>query len=245
MTSPRADFLDWPRPAIVRPTSPDVTMRVCPRGWVCHAERAPGSKVTWPPLTRAALTNLEHRVHTNRTERYASGPLAEGRDPLRLKSIIFLHSVASVSSRCAMDTTAIVAMPCRAGRRRSMHEALSVAAAASRPRKKIAQEPCDERAVAPREAIPQDELQANSSASSRDQVGCAGTTLVQRMCRRSSMAGQSAPKRSMTFRGYPRWALLPAGRQRSPKVKVFLQFPTRCLGLAPWREKLAERTIAR
>jgi DNA-binding transcriptional LysR family regulator len=35
--------------------------------------------------------------------------------------------------------------------------------------------------------------------------------------------------------GYPLWALLPPGRQRSPKVKVFLEFLTERLGLAPWR----------
>jgi DNA-binding transcriptional LysR family regulator len=45
--------------------------------------------------------------------------------------------------------------------------------------------------------------------------------------------------------GYPLWALLPAGRQRSPKVKVFLEFLTQCLGLATWRGKLVERTIVR
>jgi DNA-binding transcriptional LysR family regulator len=35
--------------------------------------------------------------------------------------------------------------------------------------------------------------------------------------------------------GYPLWALLPPGRQRSPKVKVFLEFLNERLGLAPWR----------
>jgi DNA-binding transcriptional LysR family regulator len=35
--------------------------------------------------------------------------------------------------------------------------------------------------------------------------------------------------------GYPLWALLPPGRQRSPKVKVFLEFLRERLGQAPWR----------
>jgi DNA-binding transcriptional LysR family regulator len=35
--------------------------------------------------------------------------------------------------------------------------------------------------------------------------------------------------------GYPLWALLPPGRQRSPKVKVFMEFLSERLGLAPWR----------
>jgi DNA-binding transcriptional LysR family regulator len=38
---------------------------------------------------------------------------------------------------------------------------------------------------------------------------------------------------------YPLWALLPPGRQRSPKVKVFLEFLRERLGLAPWRAKAA------
>jgi DNA-binding transcriptional LysR family regulator len=35
--------------------------------------------------------------------------------------------------------------------------------------------------------------------------------------------------------GYPLWALMPPGRQRSPKVKVFLDFLRERLGQAPWR----------
>jgi hypothetical protein len=31
------------------------------------------------------------------------------------------------------------------------------------------------------------------------------------------------------------WALLPPGRQRLPKVKVFLDFLTERFGSAPWR----------
>lgn len=38
--------------------------------------------------------------------------------------------------------------------------------------------------------------------------------------------------------GYPLWALLPAGRQRSPKVKAVLEFLAQCLGRAPWRAKV-------
>jgi DNA-binding transcriptional LysR family regulator len=38
--------------------------------------------------------------------------------------------------------------------------------------------------------------------------------------------------------GYPLWALLPPGRQRSPKVRVFLEFLAERLGRAPWRPSL-------
>lgn len=38
--------------------------------------------------------------------------------------------------------------------------------------------------------------------------------------------------------GYPLWAVLPPGRQRSPKVKVFLEFLAETLGRSPWRVRL-------
>ena len=40
------------------------------------------------------------------------------------------------------------------------------------------------------------------------------------------------------YEGYPLWALLLPGRQRSPKVRVFLEFLAERLGAAPWRGKL-------
>ena len=39
---------------------------------------------------------------------------------------------------------------------------------------------------------------------------------------------------------YPVWVLLPAGRQRSAKVKVFLEFLAQSLGRGPWRTRVAE-----
>jgi DNA-binding transcriptional LysR family regulator len=45
-------------------------------------------------------------------------------------------------------------------------------------------------------------------------------------------------KDMQTQHSYPLWALLPAGRQRSPRVKVFLEFLSHCLGRAPWRTTL-------
>jgi DNA-binding transcriptional LysR family regulator len=39
--------------------------------------------------------------------------------------------------------------------------------------------------------------------------------------------------------GYPLWALMPPGRQRSPKVKVFLEFLADRIGRAPWRASFA------
>lgn len=39
--------------------------------------------------------------------------------------------------------------------------------------------------------------------------------------------------------GYPLWAVMPPGRQRSPKVKVFLEFLAETLGRSRWRTTLA------
>jgi DNA-binding transcriptional LysR family regulator len=36
---------------------------------------------------------------------------------------------------------------------------------------------------------------------------------------------------------FPMWAILPPGRQRTPKVKVFLDFLMERFGSAPWRSK--------
>src|SRR5579862_5622650 len=49
---PGPDFLFAPIPAL-RPAAAGRDDHVCPRGWVCHAVRAPGSKVTKAPKTRA------------------------------------------------------------------------------------------------------------------------------------------------------------------------------------------------
>jgi hypothetical protein len=49
MTSPGLISRFWPLSSLIHPV-PDVTIRTCPAGCVCHAERAPGSKVTSPPV---------------------------------------------------------------------------------------------------------------------------------------------------------------------------------------------------
>jgi DNA-binding transcriptional LysR family regulator len=38
--------------------------------------------------------------------------------------------------------------------------------------------------------------------------------------------------------GYPLWALMPPGRQRSAKARAFLEFLAQCLGRAPWRARM-------
>jgi DNA-binding transcriptional LysR family regulator len=44
--------------------------------------------------------------------------------------------------------------------------------------------------------------------------------------------------------GYPLWAVLPPGRQRSPKVKVFLEFLGEALGRSPWRALRAQSSVS-
>jgi DNA-binding transcriptional LysR family regulator len=38
------------------------------------------------------------------------------------------------------------------------------------------------------------------------------------------------------FGEFPFWALMPPGRQRAPKVRVFLDFLVERFGSAPWRD---------
>jgi DNA-binding transcriptional LysR family regulator len=42
---------------------------------------------------------------------------------------------------------------------------------------------------------------------------------------------------------YPLWALLPPGRQRSSKVKVFLEFVKERIGSAPWRQDIGHGSV--
>src|SRR5215467_13873924 len=46
-------------PCVCTQPMPEVTMSVWPNGWVCHAVRAPGSKVTIAPPMRAGALPLE------------------------------------------------------------------------------------------------------------------------------------------------------------------------------------------
>src|SRR3954449_9133570 len=48
ITSPGLISRFWPPSSCTHPV-PDVTIRNCPPGWVCQADRAPGSNATSPP----------------------------------------------------------------------------------------------------------------------------------------------------------------------------------------------------
>src|ERR1700682_2442922 len=66
---------------------PAVTIKVCPSGCVCHAVRAPGSKVTLAqdirPGAGASNSGSIRTVPVNQS----AGPLPEGCEPLLLMSI--------------------------------------------------------------------------------------------------------------------------------------------------------------
>src|SRR5204862_5801486 len=77
---------------------PAVTISLWPRGCVCQALRAPGSKVTSAAETRdgsvAANSGSMRTVPVN----HSLGPLPDGCEPLRLSSIVgFLSGNAGLS----------------------------------------------------------------------------------------------------------------------------------------------------
>src|SRR5579872_5858211 len=76
---------------------PAVTSRVCPSGWVCHAVRAPGSKVTLAPTTRAGAGGLNSGSTRTAPVKYSAGPLPEGCEPFLLMSILESPHVAATA----------------------------------------------------------------------------------------------------------------------------------------------------
>src|SRR5436309_4947806 len=93
MTSPGR--ISWTAPPqLCTQPQPDVTIRVCPSGCVCHAVRAPGSNVTLTPSTRAGPGASNSGSIRTEPVKYSSGPLPEGCEPFLLMSISdFLHLI--------------------------------------------------------------------------------------------------------------------------------------------------------
>src|SRR5438552_8558220 len=67
---------------------PAVTIKVWPSGCVCHAVRAPGSKVTLAQDRRAGSGASNSGSIRTAPVNQSAGPLAEGREPLLLMSIL-------------------------------------------------------------------------------------------------------------------------------------------------------------
>src|SRR6266540_4662280 len=66
---------------------PAVTISVCPSGWVCHAVRAPGSKVTHAPPARAGSWAANSGSRRTLPVKYSGDTCCDGREPLRRMSI--------------------------------------------------------------------------------------------------------------------------------------------------------------
>src|SRR5271167_2853097 len=88
ITSPGLNFSWGPPQHCVQP-HPEVTIKVCPSGCVCHAVRAPGSNVTLTPSPRAGSGALKSGSTRTEPVKYSAGPLPEGCVPLRLMSIAY------------------------------------------------------------------------------------------------------------------------------------------------------------
>src|SRR5579884_1667507 len=85
-TSPGRISSIGPPQRCARP-EPAVTIRVWPSGWVCQAVRAPGSKVTLAPRTRAGSGASNRGSRRTLPVKYSAGPLPEGCEPLLVMSM--------------------------------------------------------------------------------------------------------------------------------------------------------------
>src|SRR5207253_3894006 len=109
-TSPgRRSTFGWP--SLCTQPKPDVTIKICPSGCVCQAERAPGSNVTLAPRTRAG-SGASNRGSTRTVPvKYSAGPLPEGCEPLLLMSICCIPPFCIVFS----NEESQLRLPCAAG----------------------------------------------------------------------------------------------------------------------------------
>src|SRR5690242_15149409 len=82
-TSP-ARISSFGAPLLCTQPHPEVTIKVCPSGCVCHADRAPGSKVTLAQRTRAGSGASNSGSIRTLPVKYSAGPLFEGCEPLFL-----------------------------------------------------------------------------------------------------------------------------------------------------------------
>src|SRR4051795_5973991 len=87
---------------------PEVTMSVWPAGWLCQEERAPGSNVTCPPDVRDGSVAANRGSTLTDPVKVASGPFADGRDPLG--QICMLSARAGAAARSVSDS--VVARSC-------------------------------------------------------------------------------------------------------------------------------------
>lgn len=87
--------MGWPSHC-VHP-QPDVTTSVWPSGWVCHAVRAPGSKLTLAHETLEGAGAVLSGSMRTVPVKYSAGPRCEGCDPTRLSSMVDLSVLPSTA----------------------------------------------------------------------------------------------------------------------------------------------------
>src|ERR1700742_5098350 len=87
-------------PSLCTQPHPCVTTSVCPSGCQCHADLAPGSKVTSAQLTREGSCACDRGSMRTLPVKYSSGPLPVGCEPLFLISILFAPSLDAFVNRC-------------------------------------------------------------------------------------------------------------------------------------------------
>src|SRR6266404_4872578 len=68
---------------------PNVTINVCPSGWVCHAVRAPGPNVTLAPRTRAGSGASNRGSMRTLPVNQSAGPFVDSCEPFRFISMFF------------------------------------------------------------------------------------------------------------------------------------------------------------
>src|SRR3954465_15174786 len=86
-TSPGRTSSTGPPSRCTQP-QPAVMIRVWPSGCVCHAVRAPGSKVTLAPAARAGAPALNRGSMRTAPVNHSAGPLLDGCVPTRLMSMM-------------------------------------------------------------------------------------------------------------------------------------------------------------
>src|SRR3954464_4995454 len=84
-TPPGLISLFWPFHSCPQPV-PDVTIRIWPAGWVCHAERAPGAKITLPPAEAMCSLAANNGPTITAPVDSAAAPVGRGRDPFCAKT---------------------------------------------------------------------------------------------------------------------------------------------------------------
>src|SRR5687767_14292211 len=98
-----------PQPC-TRPT-PAVTIRTWPRGWMCHAERAPGSNDTEAPDARDGSFASNRGVTRTDPVKFSDGPGREGCDTLRVMVIVCARPDAEASRKSDMSVVAVSFIP--------------------------------------------------------------------------------------------------------------------------------------